>query len=71
MELFIKEFAEKIKELRLEKNLSQQALAKQIGYKQPAVAKWEAGLQIPIISVAIAYANFLNISIDFLLGLEI
>ena len=43
----MKEFGERLKELRFEKNLSQSELAKELGYTQPAIAKWENNLQIP------------------------
>ena len=63
-------FAENLKQLRIEKNLSQRELAKLCGYSQPAIARWEANLQIPNIDVAITFAKFFNVTTDFLLGLE-
>lgn len=39
-----------ILEARLSSGLSQKQLAKKIGTKQPAVARWENGSQIPSIS---------------------
>ncbi len=63
-------FAERLKELRIDKSLSQRDLAKQVGVSQPAIARWEAGLQIPNIEVAIMFAKFFNVSTDYLLGLE-
>ena len=66
----MKEFAERIKDLRLEKNLSQSELAKELGYTQPAIARWENNLQIPNIEVAVKFAKYFNVSADYLLGLE-
>ncbi len=63
-------FPKILKELRLENKLSQVDLAKAINVTQPAIARWEAGLQIPNIEVAIAFAKFFNVSTDYLLGLE-
>ena len=62
--------AEQIKELREEKNLSQRALAKETGYSQAAIARWEAGLQVPNVEVAVTFARYFDVSVDYLLGLE-
>ena len=63
-------FAERLKELRLEANLSQRDLAKALGVSQPAVARWEANLQTPNIAVLMAVAKFFDVTTDYLLGLE-
>jgi len=63
-------FAERLKELRVENNLSQRELGKKTGYSQASIARWEAKLQIPNIDVAITFAKFFNVSTDYLLGLE-
>lgn len=63
-------FAEKLKELREEKKLSQRTLAKDLGFSQAAIARWENNLQIPNIDVAIIVAKYFNVSTDYLLGLE-
>lgn len=41
------EFKEKLKHLRLEKGLSQEALAKELMTSRSTVAKWESGIRIP------------------------
>ena len=63
-------FAEKLKELRDEKNLSQRTLAKELGFSQAAIARWENSLQTPNIDVAIIIAKYFKVSTDYLLGLE-
>lgn len=63
-------FAERLKDLRTEKDLSQRDLAKKLGYTQAAIAKWEANQQTPNIDVAIAVANYFNVTTDYLLGVE-
>ena len=63
-------FAERLKELRIEHNLTQKALATGIGVTQAAVARWEAKLQIPNIEIAIKVATFFDVSTDYLLGLS-
>lgn len=63
-------FSERLKDLRLEKNLSQRALSKELGYSQPAIVRWENGSQIPNIDVAITIAKYFGVTTDYLLGLE-
>ena len=63
-------FAERLKELRQEKRLSQRELAKETGFSQPAIARWESKLQIPNIEVAIVFAKYFSVTTDYLLGLE-
>ena len=63
-------FAERLKELRIDNNLSQHSLAKATGFSQAAIARWEANLQVPNIDVAIIFADFFKVSTDYLLGLE-
>ena len=63
-------FAERLKDLRQQNNLTQRQLTKQTGFSQPAIARWEANLQIPNIDVAITFAKYFNVTTDYLLGLE-
>lgn len=60
----------RLKELREEKNLSQRALAKELGISQAAIARWEANLQTPSIDTAISLAMYFKVTIDYLVGLE-
>ena len=68
--LITNKFAERLKDLRQQNNLTQRQLAKQTGFSQPAIARWEANLQIPNIDVAITFAKYFNVTTDYLLGLE-
>ena len=60
---------ERIKELRLERNLSQMQLAKALQMSQSAVAKWELGKTEPTASAIILLAKLFGESADYLLGL--
>ncbi len=62
-------FAERVKELRVEKGLSQAELAKAIGVTQSIVARWEADLRIPKMDSIIALTEFFKISSDYLIGI--
>ena len=58
----------RIKELRLEKNLSQNDIAKVLGCNQTAVGKYEREQLEPNISTLMKLADFFNVSIDYLLN---
>lgn len=62
-------FAERLKELRLERNMSQMALATATGISQSAIAKWELGKTEPTASALIALSAFFDESVDFMLGI--
>lgn len=66
----MKILAERLKDLRLEKNLTQQALAQELGVSQPAIQRWEAALQIPNIQICAKIAQYFGVSLDYLAGLE-
>ena len=64
-------FQTRLKELRLENNLSQQKLAEQIGVTQKAIDFWEKGINEPKVSYVIKLAILFGVSADYLLGIEI
>ena len=63
-------FSKRLKTLRMEQGLSQNQLASKVKVSQAAIARWEAGLQIPNIEVAIMFAQYFGVSLDYLLGLK-
>ena len=60
----------RIKELRLEKELTQSELANAIHTSQRNVGRWENGENEPTASFLIALADFFKVSIDYLLYRE-
>ncbi|MBO5889204.1 MAG: helix-turn-helix transcriptional regulator, partial [Clostridia bacterium] len=62
------EFKDRLKELRISKNLSQMQLANKTGISQSAIAKWELGKTEPTATAIITLAKFFNESSDYLLG---
>ena len=60
-----------LKELRLERGLSQQKLAKEIGVTQKAIDFWEKGVNEPKASYIIKLAKYFQVTTDYLLGIEI
>ena len=63
-------FAERLKELREEKNLSQVEFAKIIGVTHSAVSLWELKKRVPAFDVAVVIARFFNVSLEYLAGME-
>ena len=64
------ETSERIKNRRIELNLSQEELGKRIGVDRTTIAKWEAGDNNLRQSKAVALAKALNCSVTWLMGLE-
>lgn len=64
------DFSKNLKELRIEKGLSQQELAQILNVTQSTVAKWESGDREPNFSILIELSNYFNISTDILLGIK-
>ncbi len=58
----------RIKQLREEKDLSQQKLADILGVSQQAVAKWESSKSEPDSAMLMRISNLFNISMDYLFG---
>lgn len=60
-------FAEKLKSIRKEKNLSQEQLAELLDVSRQAVSKWEQDHGYPETEKLISLATQLNISLDYLM----
>ena len=65
-------FAERLKELRLENNLSQRNLSKNLnGQVTPsAITLWELNKRVPNLDAVILLANYFGVSLDYIAGLE-
>ncbi len=57
-----------IKELRLERGLSQAELGKKIDVSQKAIDYWERGVNEPKASYIVSLCDFFLVSADYLLG---
>ena len=66
----MKIFSERLKELRLEKELSAVKLGKILGVSDSTIIRWENNTITPTIEHLYNIAKFFNVSSDFLLGLE-
>ena len=63
-------FAEKLKLLREEKNLSQIQLAKILEINQTTVSTWELGKKLPDFINIAKISKYFGVTSDYLLGLE-
>lgn len=61
------EFCKRLKELRLERNLTQTDVANALGVTTQAVSKWESQTSLPDIAMLIPIAEFHGVSVDYLL----
>ena len=62
------EFKVRLKELRLEKNISQVEIAKLLSMSKMAISHWEKGNSEPSIDQLKVLARFFDVSIDYLVG---
>ena len=61
-------YGQHFKDLRIEKNLSQQDLANATGISQQAISFWEQNKRKPNMDDCIVLADFYGISLDDLVG---
>lgn len=63
-------FADRLKELRQEKGLSIQKLAKDVKIGSSSLCRWENGQADVKGSQLVILAKYFDVSIDYLMGLE-
>ena len=61
-------FSERLRELRQEQGMTQEALGQVIGVKNYSVYTYEKGRSYPDVAGLIAIADHFNVSIDYLVG---
>ena len=61
-------FADRLKELRKEKKLTQQELANKVGVNRVTYTNWENGKREPELDKVVELATELNSTLDYLLG---
>lgn len=62
-------FGERLKELRIERGLGQNALAHALGLSNASISYWETGKQEPTASAVFKLCMFFGVPADYLLGL--
>lgn len=61
-------FSQRLKELRMARNLSQAQFAKQLGVSASAVSMYECGQREPSFEIEERIADFFNVDLDYLRG---
>lgn len=61
-------FGKRLKELRIERGMTQQQLADYLGVDRTAVMKWELGERETNFSMLIKIAKYFQVTTDYLLG---
>lgn len=62
------DFSERLKTLRLEKNLTQQQVAERIHVTKSMISAYETAIRCPSYDILIKLATLFHVSVDFLLG---
>lgn len=60
----------RIKEIRTQRGMAQNELAKRINKSKSAVCGYESEAQVPPLEVLVSIASILNVSLDYLVGFE-
>lgn len=63
-------FAERLRELRQEKGVGQNKLAEALDLSNASVSYWENAKQEPTASAIVKLADFFDVTIEYLFGLE-
>lgn len=63
-------FAERLRELRQDKNLSAKQLGVLIGYNDSSIILWENCKRLASIEALYKIADFFGVTADYLIGLE-
>ncbi|MBP5405120.1 MAG: helix-turn-helix transcriptional regulator [Clostridia bacterium] len=61
-------FAERLRDLRLEKGVGQNKLAADLGLSNASISYWENAKQEPTASAIVKLASYFDVPTDYLLG---
>ena len=64
----MRELAQRMRALRLERQMKQEEMARQLGLSMSAYCRYERGEREPTASTIVALADFFAVSADYLLG---
>jgi len=59
---------ERLRALRLQKRLTQRAIASGVGISEGTVQKFEYGVAKPKLDTVVRLADYFNVSLDYLVG---
>lgn len=61
-------FSEKIRQLRIERGLSQNEVAKELGLARTAIGNYEQGIREPSLDGLKKFCDYFDVSADYLIG---
>ena len=61
-------FRERLKELRMERNITQQELGNIVNMSKMAISHWDKGHSEPSLSQLIILSDYFEVSVDYLIG---
>lgn len=61
-------FAERLKQLRKEQNISQETLSHEIFVSQESISAYELGKHFPTLDILIKLSDYFGVSMDYLMG---
>lgn len=64
------DFGTVLRQLRQNRHLTQEALGSKIGLSKAVISKYENGLGYPTFDVLVHFAEFFNVTTDYLLGIK-
>ena len=64
------DFGQRLKKLRLEKNLTQKQLATLIGVRNSIISFYEVGDRMPSVEIIIKLSAVFHVSTDYLMGIS-
>ena len=68
--MYYSKFGDNLRQLRKNRNLTQEELGAQVGLSKAVVSKYENSLGYPTFDVLINIASFFGVTTDFLLGVS-
>ena len=64
------DFGMRIQQLRMDRNMSQEALGKKLGRSKSVVCGYENNLRVPPLDILVQIAVIFNVSLDYLVGID-
>lgn len=64
------DFGMRIRELRLNRRMSQEDLGRRVGRSKSVISTYENNLKIPPLDIIVQFASIFNVSLDYLVGLD-
>ena len=66
----MKVFGERLKQLRLKRNMTQDELAAKLNISKRTLLRYESGISEPTIGILISLSLIFNVSIDYIAGVK-